>query len=180
MNELIDNQEQEQRVEALEGAMAEDEELREDVESFTRLLAAGKINLAAAGGFSEDELEGGYSAAVAKVESEQPAKALKILGTLMMLNPQVPKYYRLAGIALHRLKKFELADLYYHVALAFDPTDPIAMLYRGETHLLMDKRVTGRQLLQEGVQLAAGRPDLHNIVQRAKAIAQAFGIPITG
>src|SRR5687768_13373546 len=141
MNEPMDTQEQNARVEALDGAMKDDKDLKEDVESFTRILAAGKINLASVGGFSEDELEGGYSAAVAKVESEQPAKALKVLGTLMMLNPRVSKYYRLAGIALHRLKRFDLADLYYDVALAFDPRDPIAMLYRGETHLLMERRV---------------------------------------
>lgn len=177
-HELPMNDEQRARAEALDRAMAENEELRQGMAAITNMVKAGLLTLADVGGFSEAELEGGYSAAVAKLESEQPAKCLKILGTLLTLNPRVSKFYRLAGIALHRLKQYELADAYYDIALAFDPEDAISMIYRGETHLLMNKRFTARRLLVEGLKRADAEPELHAIAQRARAIAQALGMPI--
>jgi len=179
-DQLQFNEEQRERAEAYDNALAENPELQQGIEELTTALSAGQLCLAQIGGFGETELEGGYKAAVSLLESDMAAKGLKVVGTLLTLNPTIAKYYRLAGIALHRLKYYELADGYYDIALAIDPDDPIAKLYRGECHLFMEKRASGRKLLEEGIAQAEGSPELHSIVQRARAIAQALGVPLNG
>lgn len=178
MEQTLFNEDQQARSDAYDQALLDDSELKEGVEHLTDLARSGRINWADIGGFGESELEGGYSAAVSMLESDMPAKGLKIVGTLLTLNPTIAKFYRLAGIALHRLKYYQLADGYYDIALALDPNDPISKLYRGETHLFMNNRASGRRLIEEGIRDADGDPGLHAIVQRAKAICQAMGIPI--
>ncbi len=172
------DEDQQARSDAYDTALEQDEELRDGIDELTEFVKQGHVTLAEVGGFGTAELEGGYNAAVSMIESDMAAKGLKIIGTLLTLNPNEAKYYRLAGIALHRLKQYGLADGYYDIALAFDPNDPIAMLYRGETHLFLERRFSARQFLEQGFEQAEGRPELHAIVQRAKAIAQAFGLTI--
>jgi len=48
---------------------------------------------------------------------------------------------------------------------------------QGRKKLTREREAYSR-LMQQGVRMAEGRPELHAIVQRAKAIAQAFGVPV--
>ena len=134
----------------------------------------GQITLADIGGFSMDELDSAYNAAVKLVTSGQSAAALQVVGTLLLLNPRSARFYQLAGVALHALKRYELAEGYYRMASALAPLDPIAVMYRGETNLFLGNRKLGFDLLRRGIAMASGRPELETYLQRARAVERAF------
>ena len=134
----------------------------------------GQITLADIGGFSSDELDAAYNAAVQLVTSGQAGAALQVVGTLLLLNPRAARLYQLAGVALHALKRYELADGYYRMASAFAPLDPIAVMYRGEIQLFLGNRKLGFELVRRGIAMASAREEFEIYIQRARAVERAF------
>lgn len=159
-------------------AALENPQVAEATAEVTRLLADGKVSLADVGGFSEQELAGGYAAAVRMLEAGHPAKALKITGSLLLLEPGDAAYHRLAGVACHHLGEYALANNYYLAAQALAPGDATTMIYRGEALLALGEGEQGEAELRRGIAAAAGNPALAAIVKRAAEVGRTHGLKL--
>ena len=170
----VDSNLVEARTEALEAAL-QDPEVREAFDAVLDGVKRGEITWAQVGGFGENELEGAYQSAIAMIEGKKPAKAIKIAGLLIFIDPNKSRYYRLVGLALQHLAQYSLADSYYQIALSIDPDDAVSQLYRGEVLLQLGKTALGSDYIREGLTAADADPELHAIAKRARAIVRAFG-----
>lgn len=134
----------------------------------------GELCLAEIGGFTDKELDAAVTAASRLIISRQTGEALQVIGSLIFLKPREPKYYHLAGLALHAAERFDLADAYYRLALAINPEDVASLVYRGEVNLYLGKRKQGLSMLRRALELARGKPALDTFVMRARAVERAF------
>jgi predicted Zn-dependent protease len=156
----------------------EDPEVADAAAAVRRMLGEGKLSLADVGGFSQQELNGGYVAAVRMLEAGQAAKALQITGSLILLQPNDAAYHRLAGVACHHLGEYALADIYYRGAQNLAPNDATTMLYRGEVLLAMGEAEQGKSELQRGLAAASSDPALAVIAKRAGEVARTHGLQL--
>jgi len=156
----------------------EDPAVAEAAAAVTELLGRGDVSLADVGGFSEQELNGGYLAAVRMLEAGHAAKALQITGSLILLQPDEAAYHRLAGVACHHLSEHALADRYYQNAQHLAPDDATTMLYRGEVLLAMGENEQGGAELRRGLAAAGSDPALAVIAKRAGEVARTHGLKL--
>lgn len=160
------------RLQALQ-ALMQDGDIAAKVMAVYDAWRAGHLSLAEVGGFLRRELEAGYALASGMVSGDRNARALQVVGVLLLLDPGCARYYQLAGIALQRLKRYELADAYYAMAIHYEPSDPLSLMYRGEVCLYLGRREVGLALLRLGIDLAVGRTELEPYAKRAASIERA-------
>ncbi len=152
----------------------QDPQLAANMDAVQTLFDTGEISIAAMGGFSDEEIDAAYASASHMIEIGRMAKAIKITGTLITLEPRRARNYLLTGLALHRLGKSELAEGYYHAALDLEPDNVHALLYRGEMLLNLGQEKLAAELLQEGIDVAGEAPELRAVVSRARVIMQSI------
>lgn len=135
------------------------------------MLLSGEVDLATIGGFDTNELDAAYSGAARLIEAQRPAKALKVLASLMMLQPSSARTYRLAGVALLHLRQPQLSCRYFRLATAAEgKDDPLTQLYHGEALLLSGEPAAGVKLLNQGI--SGADPSLKKHVLRGQKLIE--------
>jgi len=119
----------------------------------------------------EDELEQSYVLAIDLLAHGKDLAAAQLLGTMCIMQPYDGRYWRILGLALHKIKRANLALAAFEMALVIIPDDIPTLTYRGETHILLGRIVEARNDLQKVLDLGQ-KPSKDDLpfVQRAKGL----------
>ena len=147
-------------------------EFAEQFATIVKALEDGNLSLADVGGFAPDEIDAAHACACHHLTLGEPAKALAVVSSLLLLDPKRAEFYLTAAIAMHHLKRFDEADAFYGQADALRPDDAVTLMYRGEACVLAKQREVGIPLMKRGIALAADAVSLKPYVQRASRILQ--------
>lgn len=148
--------------------------LREGLAEIKNLFLDGKLSLGEIGGFSKKEMDGAFATACRYVEMGQVQQALQIIGTLLVLYPYEARFLQVAGICMQRLKRWDAADMFYTMAYNVDSSDPMTLIYWGETCIMSGTKDEGLEYVREGLRLAKENPAHHALVKRAEIILRQF------
>jgi Flp pilus assembly protein TadD len=146
--------------------------IRENFQKIVAALEAGHLSLADVGGFAPDELEAAHACACHQLTVGEPAKALAVVSTLLLLDDRRAEFHLTAAIAMHHLQRWDEAETFYGRADALRPNDAVTLMYRGEARVLARRAQAGIALLRRGIALAGDAPRLKPYVQRATRILQ--------
>ncbi len=138
-------------------------------------FSKGLLTLSEVGGFTDDELQGTYAAACQQASAGNLADALRTCGYLMLVNPYWAKPFQLAGICLQRMELTEQCEVYYRLALALEPDDPMTLIYFGEVLIYLGRRDDGLQMVDKALNLLKEREDPEKLGDRAAALKKQFG-----
>lgn len=153
--------------EAMQGIMA-DPKLKEQLDRLTLAVRNRELTLKEVADFSDEQMDAGYSVACQFLERGNPIKALETVGWLLWIDSRDARFYQLAGICMHHLKLWCIADYLYHLAIRYGGEQPTTLVYQAEVKIMLDEKVQAKDLLQQGLKLAAGQALLQDVFSRGQ------------
>jgi tetratricopeptide (TPR) repeat protein len=153
--------------EAMQGVMA-DPELKAQLERLTLAVRNRELTLKEVADFSDEQMDAGYAVACQFLERGDPIKALETAGWLLWIDSRDGRFYQLAGICMHHLKLWCIADYLYHLALRYGGQEPTTLVYQAEVKIMLDEKVEAKTILLQGLKLAEGQAPLQDVYSRGQ------------
>lgn len=144
--------------------------LKEKLVELRAMYRQGKATLADALPIDKEELEQMYAFGLQCLKVEKDQQAATVLSTLAMLNPYDVRHWRVLGLALQKIERPSLALASFEMALCIEPVDVPTLTYRGETYILLGRKVEARRDLQAVIELKPESAELQPFVTRARGL----------
>jgi predicted Zn-dependent protease len=139
------------------------------------LVLKGKVSLGDVGGMTQQEYDGAYACACQFAHAGRFLEAVKLACLLMVVDGRDGRYAQLAGICMHRMKHYAVADQLYAVAMQLSPKDPTVWVYRGELLWAMGDQEKAKEWIARGLKEAEKHPEKHaELISRAQRLQQYF------
>jgi tetratricopeptide (TPR) repeat protein len=153
-------------------ALLDDPDSHAQLETLAQAVRQGGISLRQIADFSQEQMDAGYAVACQLLERGEPLKAVEMAGYMLYLDSRDTRFYRLAGLSMHHLKLWCLADYLYTLVGIYSENKPDAatLVYQGEVKLMIEERAEGVALLKRGITLAGQDPTFADIVRRGQQI----------
>ncbi len=119
----------------------------------------------------DDEMEESYKLALELLAGNKDKQAAKLLSTMCLMQPYDGRYWRILGLALQKIKRPSLALAAFEMALVILPDDVMTLTYRGETFILLGRKVEAARDLETVIE--KGKPNVaaeQPFIQRAKGL----------
>jgi tetratricopeptide (TPR) repeat protein len=152
---------------AMQQVMA-DPKLKEQLEQLTEAVRNRQTTYKELAGFPDEQMDAGYAVACQFLERGDPLQALQTVGWLMWVDARDGRFYQLAGICVHQMKLWWLADYLYGEALEFGADRAMTLVYRGEVKIMLEEKDEAKKLLTEGIELAQKPPVSQDILTRGR------------
>ncbi|MEE8410715.1 MAG: hypothetical protein V3T05_14030 [Myxococcota bacterium] len=128
-------------------------EIKSQIVETNEAVTRGELTLAQVGGITDEQLNAAYAATCKLLGTGKLDEAIQIAGYLIMISPWDARFYHLAGLCFHNKRLYDASLQYFGVALAFGD-DPVILIAKGETLLMLGRRDEARQALEQGIDLA--------------------------
>ena len=141
-------------------ALLDNPETHAQLDTLAQAVRRGGMSLRQIADFSQEQMDAGYAVACQLLERGEPLKAVEMAGYMLYLDSRDTRFYRLAGLSMHHLKLWCLADYLYTLVGIYSENKPDAatLVYQGEVKLMIEERDEGIALLKRGIALAGQEP----------------------
>ena len=115
-----------------------------------------------------NEMEALYSRAMGLLQAGLYRRAVYALGSLIVLRPSEPRFYRSLGLAYQHQRQYGMAYGMYGVAMELDPQDGVSQALRAECGVFVEPREAALASLSAVVNRGVRHPREKPYIDRAQ------------
>ncbi len=126
-------------------------DIQQYIDKTTKAVFSGERPLGEVAGFTIEELDVIYKAAVVSAEVGNTKSALYLLSFLVLMDALNPRYYHLAGVVAQRINDYNQACMYFRAALRRDENAGETRVLYGECRIMQGEVDAGIEEIRIGL-----------------------------